>query len=1561
MWDLGSRSVITLVSVLSGCVFLYNVWGPILILTISLFLTIYACYSLIVNDSLLSPHAFLLFDYCKHISLEVCASVQRIVKYIYEYIRQFRRIVSRRFRERNLTKFRMERRRGTRYQLSDDTYPTRSNSSSFGSIAQLSPISKDVQKTDISNNISPKNKYYHNSGHSSYEHSPLGNHTVMPMFPRNKEELENQTFGLLSPNQSLSKKLSPAYRQNHALAREDSTYYNSEGSMWDTGLSPKMDASINELRGAQAIGGPLLSSTRYNIDQRIYSDVNSPGLTTRLTKYAAEANNKLMHQSQYRVGQFPKVNLHASPVPLINAKSVRPKTPVTVRVAPPHTIRYSPPSKQKIFSNSHHPDNSYSSPSVTQSLRAIPLKRRATKEDVASDLAKKQRTESLINKEFEQAKEEYETKQKRSREEESLKSEEDASPQSKAESANRPTKRTKTPSCYDIINSLSSSKHVVSGVKRKAIDFSRSGTPDFEKHFKSLESIQNNSSPSLPQVENVSPKCPNQEVVPEKRNSNVFTPPDKMQEQFPLRGILKSANKSVETDPDNKEIYSKRLNAFDKNDRLKEPVVSTDTGKLTHKLFMRAEPERNEKLRMLVEEQGNIRAKFTTDDVEEIKKEDIADMRQTSMKARLQSMFDAISGKAASQINPDVVIQAEEVNPVKPVECPVTCATLNSSTTTTNVNTTPISTSAVAPSFGVNETSTKNTKHVAFNLPNKEVSSNIQSSNTFEAQTKSVPPSTANQTSNAPGNMFTTTSAIVSHSPATNVNVVSSSSTTPNFNFGTSTPSMATSTSSSTLFTPNAVSSSNNLPSLATSTTTSLFGNVTSNVSMSSPVPVISSTTNAKTEASLSFPTNVPQTVQNVSTSSNLSVGSGNVAAPSTSANIAPSLTTFVAQSTVPSTGSTSITSNMNAIPLRMSSSMNVSSSAPAPVIPSLATIRANMEMISKQSVPLLSFGNKSGSLPAPKPKGFFFGSVGNVSQSGNTFGSPANSQQVQSTNTNTGTSTTTSTSMNGPALQSSSASNVVISSTAPNLAKTMAATFTTPAISTFSFRAPNPWESNKTGFSFNNAPSATKAPTETSSTPAFSTGNNALPSFGSLPASNPASTAASNPPQFTMNANPIFGNASTSSIFGTTTPSQSIFGTPSTTNVTSTTFAAPKSSATPMFGSNVNTTSSAFANMNTAPVFSNTAAASSSGGTTCTLAVPVFGSSANTSAPSAPATTGSLFSGANSTSSAPAFGTTSNIFGQVTSSSATFKNTTGVFGSNSSTPNLFRSPTTTTSTFGTTNVASSSNNSVPVFGSANTSSNVPAPAFGTTSTVTPVFGSQNTANSATPGTTAPTFGTSTNIFGSSSSTGLPAYGSNTGSPFGSSASSTFGGQNPSTSNAFGATSNVNANANVNATSNVNVTNANTNASSVPAFGDNKALPFGAQSSTFGSSSAPNTAFGAATNANNENNNAGSIFSFGANQKQPQQNTAFSFGSGNNNANNNATTSSSAPFQFSGAPSNLAASTGGFNFSAATTTPSINFGTTSAPTFNATAPGMFSIGSGFTAPRSRTARSRKPR
>lgn len=183
-------------------------------------------------------------------------------------------------------------------------------------------------------------------------------------------------------------------------------------------------------------------------------------------------------------------------------------------------------------------------------------------------------------------------------------------------------------------------------------DFSRSGTPDFEKHFKSLECVQNASTQTSIQVRNTSiPKHPNYEPTERRSNSDACNSVDKRQQHSPLKGILKTSNKSKENESERKHPRITHLNAQNNNDKSEDSVESIESAKLTDKLFMRAEPERNEKLRMLVEEQGNIRAKFTTDDVEEIKKEDITDMRQTSMKARLQSMFDAISGKGKAITN----------------------------------------------------------------------------------------------------------------------------------------------------------------------------------------------------------------------------------------------------------------------------------------------------------------------------------------------------------------------------------------------------------------------------------------------------------------------------------------------------------------------------------------------------------------------------------------------------------------------------------------------------------------------------------------------------------------------------------------------------------------------------------------------------------------------------------------------------------------------------------------------------------------------------------------------
>nr|XP_033202147.1 putative GPI-anchored protein pfl2 isoform X1 [Bombus vancouverensis nearcticus] len=1545
MWELRNRSVIILVSVLSGCVFLYNVWGSIFILTISLFLTIYACYFLIINDSLLSPHAFLLLDYCKHISFEVRTSFGTVIDHVYLYIRQFFEAAIRRFRKRYLTErrpySRMERRRGSNYQLSTDPYPTKKRSSHFGSITQISPIPKNLQKANVSNDITSKMYFYPNSEHSSYDHdSFVTKRTSTPVLSRNKEELENQTFKLSPSGQVLSKRPpSPLYGQNHVLMQvENSTYFDAEGSSWDSSVTAKVDTKVGERKAIQTASGPLLASTRYNIDPKVYNDVTSPGLTARLTKYATEASNKLAHQSKYRVGQFPKVNLHASSVPLINVKSMKTRTPTTVRVAPSHTIRYSPPSKQNILSNVRHSDNSCSSPSVAQALREISLKRHASREDVAFDPAKKQRRDIVASKEFEV---QDETKQKRSREE-SLKSEEDSSPQSNK--IVRPTKRTKTPSCYDIINSLSSSKHVVSGVKRKARDFSRSGTPDFEKHFKSLECVQSASTETVAQVHSTSSKCPDYELTERKNNSHACNSADKLQEHSPLKGILTAKgnfnNESIENESDRK--HTKRLNAQNSDkDYSVESIESIESAKLTHKLFMRAEPERNEKLRMLVEEQGNIRAKFTTDDVEEIKKEDITDMRQTSMKARLQSMFDAISGKGASRINPDVVIQAEEVNAVKSVACTVTCATLNSSTTTTNVNTTPISTSAVAPSPGSSESNTKSPKHVAFNLPAKNTSSNtnVQFADTSERKIENVLTSVADKTINSTlgVTLSTTKSEIVSQPVVSNSTTTSSMSfNVQNFDSNKSTTiTSATSTLPiGTTFVFDTVSATNKSPLLAVPATTTIFGNVTTAAPISSVISMSTTATNTKNEPSQSNPrTNVSQVAAICSTSVNVSIGNMKGGMIFTSPHTNPANLSTVAEKREQNTGFTSIDTKANVMPF--TSIANITGSNDA-----LST-KSNVNV----STPLFTFGTKTNnpSTTSTKSEGFVFGSAGNASVNSETFGASTSTSRQASMIPNAATS-----SNNG---NSGTQANSVTGASSANTGfeanpKVSLPTFGSSTDSTF---ASHPLSSSsvndsKAGFSFGKASMTTNTATGTSNVGPFAVANNNLPSsFGASSSTSTTSTINSSTAQIAPNTGSIFTNPSSApSIFGTTTVSnQPVFGT-SNLSVSTVTFTLPKSTTTSVFGSNVATTSAGFASTNSMPIFSSIAGGSSMGAIN-TTSIPMFGSSASTS--TSGINTGgtsnvssNLFSNANVTTSISMFSTTSNIFGQANSATGTsFKSSSGVFGSNSGSTLFGSTQPTTSSAFGAANVPS--NSTASTFGSTNIPvSNASVPVFGTTTTGTPDFASQNQnkENPGAPTSASQNFGMSS-IFRRDNTGGAPVFGaanSTTGHFNSSVPNNTFAGQNVSISSnpTFGMGTASTANG-------------------PPAFSDsNKASPFGAQSSTFGTPNVSSTpTFG---NANANESNTSGIFTFGANQKPPQQNaTAFAFGNNNN-------TSASAPFQFGTTTSNSGT---GFNFSAPTTTPSINFGTTNSTTFNASTPGMFSIGSGSTASRSRNTRTRKLR
>ncbi|XP_017877223.1 nuclear pore complex protein DDB_G0274915-like [Ceratina calcarata] len=1477
MWELGNRSVVALVSALCVCVIVYTVSVPIFVLTVSLVLTIYACYFLIINDSLLSQHALVLYDYCKQVSSSVHAGIATVAGHTRQHVHRFTEAAKRGFRRLHLTQIQpgMERRRGSHYQLSSEFYSTGRNSDDFArSISQFSPIRRNSQSAHTPNDITPRNKLSHEpTGRVLYDHTSFATkHSSTPMFSSSKEELENQTINLLPTNRSLTRRTSG---HNNVYYKEESpTYFTNNDSLWGTTVSPKQGIKGIERKTVQTVAGPLLATTRYNIDPKVYNDVHSPGLTTRLTKYAMEANSKLTHQPQYRLGQFPKVNLNASPVPLINPKSVKTRTPMTVRVAPPNSIRYSPPSKQNNLSNLCHLDNS-SLPSSVAHLRDISLKRHASRDDVA-ELTKKQRTDGLIRKEVEP---QDEMKQKRSRDD-SMRSEEDSSPQSSA----RPTKRTKTPSCYDIINSLSSSKHVVSGVKRKARDFSRSGTPDFEKHFKSLEQSPDIQTLSqLPHTSPMRPKIPNQE-----KESNVA---DKKSKHSPLKGILKSSNAIPENT-----VSTKRSNIQkDEKDRPSEQPAAIESSRLTHKLFMRAEPERNEKLRMLVEEQGNVRAKFTTDDVEEIKREDIADMRQTSMKARLQSMFDAISGKAATRIDPDVVIQAEDVNAVEadqPVSNPVSCATLNSSTTTTNINTTPISTSVIAVNPGASESIVK---HVAFNLPTKETpnTNSVQFAETVQRKDETVPTSLINKTTNVTsGVVFTTTESKTENvsKPVTRITNTISSASVPNFEFGKPIPAKST---TDTL--PTSINNTNT-PLLAPSTTASIFKNVIPAATPTFSTTLVSTpVANVRNEGIQSnMKMNVSQSEGIVSTSLNAPIGNSTMIATPTQSNpVKPSVIPLATAGKEENTNSPFTTG------IASTASSSVSSS-----VSSIATTTIN------SSTSLFTFGNKSNS-----PSTFVFGtSIGNAPQTSGTFGNPIFQASIVPTISNATTTTS--------ATNSLQSNPVATTATFESSAKT---TVGTTANSTFSFRPASTTSAsdNKIGFSFGNAATTNaNAKTGVSNAGLFTMGNNnSIPCFGA-----PSTTSA--PVQYASNPGSIFANTSSPAtpIFGTaTTTNQSIFNAPSSLSSTTSAFVVPKIT-TPVFGSSAATTTAGFASTSSMPVFSNPNNETSST-VISTASVPVFGSNASTSASTSGAT--NLFS---APASAPST-TATNIFGQSSSTMTNFKSTTGVFGNNTGS-SVFGSLATTTATFGTSTVASNPVITTSASTSAFGSTSIPAstasiPNFGATSTVASGFRSQN-QNKPGPSSASQNFGGS--IFGSEN-TSAHIFGTSNGtaSPF--SSASTSNATNPT----FGAAS----------------------TSGSTAFGDaNKVPSFGGQPSAFGASTstpAPSV-FGNTSNATGENNNASSgIFSFGANQKPAQPSTTFSFGS--NNTSNNATASTSAPFQF-GTPNTGA----GFNFSAPSTTPSINFGASSSTgTFNASAPGMFSIGSGSTAPRSRSTRSRKLR
>lgn len=277
MWNLGNRAAVVLICVTCGCVLVYNAWGAILALILSLLLVVYACYSLLTNDSLVSPLAYHIFVYLREAILELHAALDSAVSHISGYVRKLWHSASRCYRDH--FPLRMDRRRGRTksYQLSSDSYataaiktrdsltPTPSSPSiRFNTIDQLGHIRRNTYQTSHNADLT-----YHKScqagDHERSLQLILGKQTSTPVFlPGNRDDSSNGDVGL-----SPVKKTLPLYAQNHTLSRgENITQFSPDGSPWGTSISPKMRSRPPGIKTVQTVAGPLLASTRYNIDPK---------------------------------------------------------------------------------------------------------------------------------------------------------------------------------------------------------------------------------------------------------------------------------------------------------------------------------------------------------------------------------------------------------------------------------------------------------------------------------------------------------------------------------------------------------------------------------------------------------------------------------------------------------------------------------------------------------------------------------------------------------------------------------------------------------------------------------------------------------------------------------------------------------------------------------------------------------------------------------------------------------------------------------------------------------------------------------------------------------------------------------------------------------------------------------------------------------------------------------------------------------------------------------------------------------------------------------------------
>ncbi|PSN41873.1 hypothetical protein C0J52_10238 [Blattella germanica] len=157
---------------------------------------------------------------------------------------------------------------------------------------------------------------------SSLNYTTYNSFTDLDKMENTDRKSEFSPFSMVSNGSLLSGHLSsnrnkrPQYNtpRRHTNASTNLSF-SPTGSPWGTSVSPKLRSHGSGVKTVQTVAGPLLASTRYNINLNsgLYGDVNSPGFTSRVARYALDNLKSPTHQKQYSgPGQFPLVQLDRS-------------------------------------------------------------------------------------------------------------------------------------------------------------------------------------------------------------------------------------------------------------------------------------------------------------------------------------------------------------------------------------------------------------------------------------------------------------------------------------------------------------------------------------------------------------------------------------------------------------------------------------------------------------------------------------------------------------------------------------------------------------------------------------------------------------------------------------------------------------------------------------------------------------------------------------------------------------------------------------------------------------------------------------------------------------------------------------------------------------------------------------------------------------------------------------------------------------------------------------------------------------------------------------------------